>query len=245
LPLEVTKHVPFEIDVFRAKMQDSAKTATTTAQSGGGGGGSRVPLFVLLRKCQARARAEVEEVESGIWRRRVVKVGMMIVGSLIERKVRRFPPFFPPTLTRVLMFLIVCREKEYVPALGMLDGISHSLASDDVDDNLSRHAGVKTKIQIVRFLIHLSLGTIHHAQTLFLELQKDASVSEVVKRVLDGLLGTCQGRSLSKEKQGSLPTEEEEGNEKLGMVVANNEAVALLANGDLSEVRVLLFPFLF
>ncbi|KAJ9121643.1 hypothetical protein QFC22_002263 [Naganishia vaughanmartiniae] len=114
----------------------------------------------------------------------------------------------------------------------MLDGISGSLSSLDGGDSSSTPSYAAVQIMVVQFLIHLSLGTIHHAQTLLQEIKNDTQVSEVVKRVLSGLIGICQGRSLGIERSTST---EEEGSKRLDMVVANNEAVALLANGDLSE----------
>lgn len=219
--------MPFEIDVFRAKMQDSAAAAKRAV--GGGSAGTRgTPLFVLLRRCQTYARTEVNEKDRKVWRSRVVKVGMWIVGSLVERKVSKL------SFSRMAVFnrglTILCSgEKEYVPALGMLDGLSLSLE----DDNLFPHA--KVQIQVVRFLIHLSLGTIHHAQTLLEEIKGDGSVSETVKRILVGLLQACRGRAY--DKQQPLSTGEGGNDVRLDMVVANNEAVALVSNGELSEVR--------
>jgi hypothetical protein len=85
----------------------------------------------------------------------------------------------------------------------------------------------------VRLLIHLALGTIHVASSLFTTL--DASeIPSQTKVVLRGLLLTCQGRTAQVGRDGndaSISTG------TVGdLVVANNEAVAMLDTGALGRV---------
>lgn len=85
---------------------------------------------------------------------------------------------------------------------------------------------------VVRFLIHLALGTTHAAVTLFRTLDT-SDIPAQTKRVLRGLLWTCQGRAADvvagHEEEGSSDTVGD-------LVIANNEAVAMLDTGALGQV---------
>lgn len=88
---------------------------------------------------------------------------------------------------------------------------------------------------IVRFLIHLALGTTHTAAVILRSL--DAfDIPDQTKRVLKGVLLTCQGRDADvfakRGEQGSSDAAND-------LVVANNEAVALLDTGALGQVSIL------
>lgn len=67
--------VPFEIDVFRAK---AARDADGTAYEA---------LTGLLRRCQERAR-ESKETERDVWVKRAGRVGAVLIGALLDHKVR-------------------------------------------------------------------------------------------------------------------------------------------------------------
>ena len=63
--------MPFEIEVFRVRAAASA--------------GAYEAVVGLLRKCQERARAEGE---STLWRKRTRRVSGVLIGLLLEHKVR-------------------------------------------------------------------------------------------------------------------------------------------------------------
>lgn len=126
--------------------------------------------------------------------------------------------FRKPVLTRV--------SQQYTTALGLLED---SYPSPAVDAQLTRD---QLHALIVRFLIHLCLGTTHHAEALF-PLFKASDISQEQKNVLQGLLWTCQGRV---EGVMSRAGEKKDNQGTLDLVIANNEAVAMLETGALTQV---------
>ncbi|KAI5453188.1 hypothetical protein NCC49_006216 [Naganishia albida] len=116
-------------------------------------------------------------------------------------------------------------HKQYTTALGLLED------SYPLPEQVAQLTQDQLHALIVRFLIHLCLGSTHHAEALFPLLQASA-VSQDQKDVLQGLLWTCQGRmgdvvarnSVAKQVSGTVD-----------LVVANNEAVALLETGSLTQ----------
>jgi hypothetical protein len=116
--------------------------------------------------------------------------------------------------------------QQYTTALGLLED---SYPSPAVDAQLTQD---QLHALIVRFLIHLCLGTTHHAEVL-LPLFKASSISQEQQDVLQGLLWTCQGRV---EDVVSHAGEKKDNQGTLDLVVANNEAVAMLETGALTQV---------
>ncbi|KAJ9114416.1 hypothetical protein QFC20_001559 [Naganishia adeliensis] len=116
-------------------------------------------------------------------------------------------------------------HKQYSTALGLLEDLYPSPAKDAQITQDQLHA------LIIRFLIHLCLGTTHHAAALF-PLLKLSAIPQEKKDILQGLLWTCQGRAGDVVARAGIRSDSQG---MVDLVVANNEAVAMLETGALTE----------
>jgi hypothetical protein len=117
-------------------------------------------------------------------------------------------------------------SQQYSTALGLLEDLYPSPAKDAQLTQDQLHA------LIIRFLIHLCLGTTHHAATLF-PLLEFSAIPREKKDILQGLLWTCQGRAADVVARTSVNSDSQG---VMDLVVANNEAVAMLETGALTQV---------
>lgn len=118
--------------------------------------------------------------------------------------------------------------QQFSTALGLLEDLYPSPAKDAQITQDQLHA------LTIRFLIHLCLGTTHHAAALFPLLELSA-IPQEKKDILQGLLWTCQGRAGDVVARAGIRSDSEG---MVDLVVANNEAVAMLETGALTEVSV-------
>lgn len=117
-------------------------------------------------------------------------------------------------------------SQQYSTALGLLEDLYPSPAKDAQLTQDQLHA------LIIRFLIHLCLGTTHHAAALS-SLLESSAIPQEKKDILQGLLWTCQGRAGDVVARTSVNSD---GQGVMDLVVANNEAVAMLETGALTQV---------